>query len=68
MRVSLDEWRADRRRALDVVAAAGAGTRRTTRPATTVTATRWAMAGGYAGGPTNAETFILIANTGADTR
>jgi len=25
----------------------------------------WATAGGFAGGPTNAETFILIANTGA---
>jgi hypothetical protein len=34
-------------------------------PATTVTGAHWVMAGGLAGGPTAAETFVLIAN--ADT-
>jgi hypothetical protein len=33
--------------------------------ATTVTGTRWATAGGSVGGPNDAETFILIANTGS---
>jgi hypothetical protein len=32
-------------------------------PATTLTGTEWAMAAGVAGGPSNAETYILIANT-----
>jgi hypothetical protein len=34
-------------------------------PGTTATGTRWATAGGMAGGPTGAETYLLIANTGA---
>jgi hypothetical protein len=34
-------------------------------PATTAAGTRWATAGGFVGGPTAAETFVLIANTGA---
>ena len=34
-------------------------------PATTAAGTRWATAGGFAGGPTSAETYVLIANTGA---
>jgi hypothetical protein len=34
-------------------------------PGTTVTGTRWATAGGFVGGPTSAETYILIANTAA---
>jgi hypothetical protein len=34
-------------------------------PATTVTGTSWALAGGFVGGPTSAETYVLIANTAA---
>ena len=37
--------------------------RRTTRPGTTVTGTRWALAGGEVGGPTSLQTFVLVANT-----
>ena len=33
-------------------------------PATTAAGTRWATAGGAVGGPTGAETYVLIANTG----
>ncbi len=32
-------------------------------PGTTVTGTRWALAEGFAGGPSQAETYVLIANT-----
>jgi hypothetical protein len=35
-------------------------------PATTRTSRSWAIAGGYAGGPNGAETYVLIANTGAE--
>jgi hypothetical protein len=34
-------------------------------PASTVTGTRWATASGLAGGPKQAETYVLIANPGA---
>jgi hypothetical protein len=34
-------------------------------PGATVTGTRWALAEGEAGGPNDAETYILIANTSA---
>ena len=32
-------------------------------PGTTVTGTRWALAGGEVGGPTGRQTFVLVANT-----
>jgi hypothetical protein len=34
-------------------------------PGTTVTGTRWALAGGEAGGPGSLQTFVLVANTSA---
>ena len=34
-------------------------------PGTTVTGTRWALAGGETGGPQGSETYVLIANTSA---
>jgi len=34
-------------------------------PGTTVTGTRWALAGGEVGGPTSLQTYVLIANTSA---
>ena len=34
-------------------------------PGTTVTGTRWALAGGEVGGPTSLQTFVLVANTSA---
>jgi len=34
-------------------------------PGTTVTGTRWALAGGFVGGPNQAETYVLVANTAA---
>jgi hypothetical protein len=34
-------------------------------PGTTVTGTRWALAEGFVGGPKQAETYVLIANTSA---
>ena len=34
-------------------------------PGTTAAGTRWALAGGVVGGPSNAETYVLIANTGS---
>ena len=37
-------------------------------PATTMTGSEWAMAGGITGGPKGAETYVLIANTAAVPR
>lgn len=37
-------------------------------PATTMTGSEWAMAGGITGGPKAAETYVLIANTAAVSR
>ena len=34
-------------------------------PGTTVTGTRWALAGGEVGGPSGLQTFVLVANTSA---
>ena len=34
-------------------------------PGTTVTGTRWALAGGEVGGPSSLQTFVLVANTSA---
>ena len=34
-------------------------------PGTTVTGTRWALAGGEVGGPSGVQTFVLVANTSA---
>ena len=41
------------------------GTKRTTPPGTTVTGTRWALAGGEVGGATGLQTYVLLANTSA---
>ena len=54
----------DHRRAGHVVARQPALERGAQRPATTAAGTRWAIAGGAVGGPTGAETYVLIANTG----
>ena len=60
----VDQQRADRRRAHDVVAGSVAGAWHEAHNASrNADRHRWALAEGEQGGPRNAETYILIANT-----
>ena len=60
---SVDQRRADHRRARDVVAGRAAWYEAHNSPGATTTGTRWALAEGEVGGTRGVETYILIANT-----